>query len=217
MGTTLFLLRMAVGFYILAAGCAFAALVLNLRRLVLWAPVLASMGLLAHGAQLAIEGAHLGGLPVRDYRDVISLLCAAAILVYLVSFARLRLDVLGVIILPVVLILLFISNLLPNDVLPVSRDMEKVLMNFHISIAVLGAAALFLTFAASVLYLVQEHHLKEKRPARLGRRLPSLERCDSMSKLSLQWGFPLLTLTIVTGGIWSANFRSRPPGMSTPF
>jgi len=30
-----------------------------------------------------------------------------------------------------------------------------------------------------------------------------------MGKLSLMWGFPLLTLTIVTGGIWSANFRSR--------
>ena len=209
MNTMLYLLRIAVGFYVLAAGCAFAALALNLRRLIVWAPVLASVGLLAHLADLVIEGTYLGGLPLRDYRDVLSLLCAAAIAVYLVSFVRMRLEVLGVIILPVVLILIFISNLLPNDVLPVSRDLEKVLMNFHIFIAVLGAAALFLTFAASVLYLVQEYHLKEKRPARFGLKLPSLERCDSLGKQSLMWGFPLLTLTIVTGGIWSANFRSR--------
>jgi ABC-type uncharacterized transport system permease subunit len=203
------LLRVAVSFYVLATACAFAALVLHLRRLVAWTPVLASVGLLAHLSHLILAGISLGGLPLRDYRDVLSLLIAAAVVVYLVSFLRTRLEVLGVVILPVILILIFISNLLPTDVLPVSKDLEKLLMSFHIFIAVLGAAALFLTFAASVLYLVQEHGLKEKRPARLGLRLPSLERCDSIGRLSLMWGFPLLTLTIVTGGIWSANFRSR--------
>jgi ABC-type uncharacterized transport system permease subunit len=207
--TMLILLRIAVSFYVLATASAFAVLALNLRKLAAWTPVLAAVGLLAHLAHLSLAGVSLGGLPLRDYRDVLSLLIAAAVVVYLIAFLRTRLDVLGVVILPVVLILIFISNLLPNDVLPVSRDLEKVLMIFHISIAVLGASALFLTFAASVLYLVQERGLKEKRPARFGVRLPSLERCDSIGKLSLMWGFPLLTLTIVTGGIWSANFRSR--------
>jgi len=203
------LLRIAVGFYVLATASAFAALVLNLRKLVPWTPILASVGLIAHLSDLVLTGRSLGGLPLRDYRDVLSLLIAAAVVVYLVSFFRTRFEVLGAVILPVVLILIFISNLLPNDVLPVSKDLEKLLMNFHIFIAVLGASALFLTFAASVLYLIQERGLKEKRPPRFGLKLPSLERCDSIGKWSLMWGFPLLTLTIVTGGIWSANFRSR--------
>ena len=205
----LILLRVAVGFYVLATACAFAALTLSLRRLVPWTPVLASVGLLAHLSHLVLLGISLGGLPLRDYRDVLSLLIAAAVIVYLVAFLRTRLEVLGAVILPVVLILIFISNLLPNDVLPVSKNMEKLLMSFHIFIAVLGASALFLTFAAAVLYLVQERRLKEKRLPRFGVKLPSLERCDSIGKWSLVWGFPLLTLTIITGGIWSANFRSR--------
>ncbi len=198
-----------MGFYVLATASAFAVLILKLRKLVLWTPILACVGLVAHLADLGIAGVSLGGLPLRDYRDVLSLLIAAAVVVYLASFARTRLEVLGVVILPVVLILIFISNLLPNDVLPVSKDLEKLLMSFHVFIAVLGASALFLTFAASVLYLVQERGLKEKKPAKFGVKLPSLERCDSIGQWSLMWGFPLLTLTIVTGGIWSANFRSR--------
>jgi ABC-type uncharacterized transport system permease subunit len=209
MNMMLLLLRAALGFYVLATACAFAVLALNLRKLTLWTPILASAGLLAHLTQLGLTGFSLGGLPLRDYRDVISLLIAAAIVVYLVAFVRTRLAVLGVVILPVVLILIFISNLLPLDVLPVSQDLEKMLMSFHIFIAVLGASLLFLTFAASVLYLIQERGLKEKRPPRFGVKLPSLERCDSIGQWSLMWGFPLLTLTIVTGGIWSANFRSR--------
>jgi ABC-type uncharacterized transport system permease subunit len=207
METSLLLMRVAVGFYVLAAVFAFASL--RSRRLVLWAPILAGIGFAAHLANLAGRAIASGGLPVGDYRDLLSLLCWAAVLVYLVAFVRTRLEVLGSVILPLVLVLIFISNLLPTEMLPVSPDLEGPLMNFHIFIAVLGSAALFLTFAASVLYLVQERGLKEKRPARLGIRLPSLERCDAMGNLSLMWGFPLLTLTIITGAIWSANFRHR--------
>jgi ABC-type uncharacterized transport system permease subunit len=209
MNMMLLFLRAAVGFYVLATASAFAVLVLKLRKLVPWTPILAAVGLTAHLAHLILVGISLGGLPLRDYRDVLSLLIAAAVIVYLIAFLRTRFEVLAVVFLPLILILIFISNLLPNDVLPVSRDLEKLLMSFHIFIAVLGASALFLTFAASVLYLVQERGLKEKRPARFGASLPSLERCDSIGQWSLMWGFPLLTLTIVTGGIWSANFRSR--------
>lgn len=209
MNASLLLLRAAVAFYVLGTSVAFASLVLKSRKLVPWTPTLAGLGLAAHLGQLVTRGMALGRLPLADYRDVLSLLCWAAVLVYLLSFLRTRLGVLGVVILPLVLVLLFISNLLPTEFLPVSRDLEGVLMNFHIFIAVLGSAALFLTFAASVLYLVQERGLKEKRPARPGLRLPSLEKCDSIGKFSLMWGFPLLTLTIVTGAIWSANFRHR--------
>jgi len=209
MDTSLLLLRLAVGFYVGATGVAFASLALKRRRRVPWTPVLAGIGFLAHLVHLVGRGIMLGGVPVDGYPDLLSLLCWAAILVYLISFIRTGLDILGVIILPLVLVLFSVTNLLPMEMVPVSEDLEGVLRNFHIFIAVLGSAALFLTFAASVLYLVQERGLKEKRPARVGAKLPSLERCDSIVNFSLLWGFPLLTLTIVTGAIWSANFRHR--------
>ena len=209
MNTELFVLRAEVAFYVIATAVAFLSGSVKFRRLAPFTPILAGIGLVAHLAHLYQQGVAAGGLPVGDYRDLLSLLCWAAVLVYLITYLWTRIEVLGMVILPLVLVLMFISNLLPTEMVPVSEDLKTVLMEFHIFIAVLGSAALFLTFATSVLYLIQERNLKEKRPLKRGLRLPSLERCDHIGKFSLMWGFPLLTMTIVTGAIWSANFRDR--------
>jgi ABC-type uncharacterized transport system permease subunit len=209
MELSLALVRLILALYFLAAAFAFLSLVLKLHSGRAWTVVLAALGFVAHMALLVRRGLEVGGLPLEDYSDVVSALCCAAVLVYLISYLSTRLELLGAVILPLVLGLLFISNLLPADAVPVSRDLERAFLEFHIFIAVLGAAALFLTFAASVMYLVQERRVKRKRPGKPGALLPSLEKCDSLGNLSLMWGFPLLTLTLVTGGIWSANFRDR--------
>lgn len=209
MALSLALVRLTLILYFFAAAFAFLSMVLKLRSGRAWTVVLAGLGLIAHAALLVQRGWEVGGLPLEDYRDVVSLLCCAAVLVYLISYLSTRLELLGAVILPLVLVLLSISNLLPADAVPVSQDLERALLEFHIFIAVLGAAALFLTFATSVMYLIQERRVKMKRPGRPGALLPSLEKCDSLGNLSLMWGFPLLTLTLITGGIWTANFRER--------
>ena len=210
MEASLLLLRIAVLMYIAAAASAFSSLFLKDRRVSVFAVSLAGAGLLAHLGYLLARGFEIGRPPLEEYRDVVSVLCCAAVAVYLIAYLRTRLEVLGAVILPLVLVLLFISDLLPAEVVPVSRDLERALLDFHISIAVLGAAALFLTFAASVMYLVQERRIKLKKAGARGGPLPSLEKCDSLGNLSMMWGFPLLTLTIITGGVWAANFRERP-------
>ncbi|MGH2670015.1 MAG: cytochrome c biogenesis protein CcsA, partial [bacterium] len=63
------------------------------------------------------------------------------------------------------------------------------------------------SFAASLAYLLVDRALKAKRPARFVTRLPSLERCDSVGRISLLWAYPLLTLGIVTGAVASAASR----------
>jgi ABC-type uncharacterized transport system permease subunit len=203
------LLRIAILLYASAAGAAFLSLFVKLRRGSLAAAWLASCGLLAHGTYLLLRTFALSRLPLEEYRDVVSLLCCAAVAVYLIAYWRTRLEVIGAVILPLVLVLLFVSDLFSAEIVPVSRDFERAFLDFHISIAVLGAAALFLTFAASVMYLVQERRIKLKKAGGAGVPLPSLEKCDSLGNVSLMWGFPLLTLTLITGSIWAANFRDR--------
>jgi ABC-type transport system involved in cytochrome c biogenesis permease subunit len=58
-------------------------------------------------------------------------------------------------------------------------------------------------FSASFLYLVQEKQLKTKKARLLFRRLPSLETLDDLNYRSLSWGFPLLTLGILSGAVWA--------------
>ena len=69
----------------------------------------------------------------------------------------------------------------------------------HIIPAILGVSALFLTFAASVIYLVQERAIKSHRPLKFFLKLPSLETCERLGHTSLTWGFALLTFVVVTG------------------
>jgi len=73
---------------------------------------------------------------------------------------------------------------------------------FHVIFAFLGNAIFALTFCFGVMYLIQEHQLKAKKMGAIAKRLPSLSLLDDLSYLSLKFGFPLLTLGIITGAVW---------------
>src|SRR5436853_54049 len=64
-------------------------------------------------------------------------------------------------------------------------------------------AALFIAFAAAVMYLIQERALKSKHSIRFYTWLPSLDICDDLAYRSLAIGFPLITLGIITGALWA--------------
>ena len=80
---------------------------------------------------------------------------------------------------------------------------------FHTSIATAGVAALAVSFAMSLLYLVKEHALKSKRSLRVLEMLPTLEALDRLGFQALLYGFPLLTLGIATGMAYSAAIHNR--------
>ena len=71
----------------------------------------------------------------------------------------------------------------------------------HIALIFTGYAALFLSFGASLLYLIQERSLKSKRPGGLLSRLPALEVIDQIGYRSLLLGFPFMTLGLMAGTV----------------
>jgi ABC-type uncharacterized transport system permease subunit len=80
---------------------------------------------------------------------------------------------------------------------------------FHTSIATAGVAALAVSFAMSVLFLVKERALKSRRSLRVLEMLPTLEALDRLGFHALLYGFPLLTLGIATGMVYSAALYNR--------
>ena len=68
---------------------------------------------------------------------------------------------------------------------------------------------LALAFSVSLVYLFHERRLKGKRAGRLLHRLPSLETLDQLNYRALVWGFPLLTLGIITGALWGKHSWGR--------
>jgi ABC-type transport system involved in cytochrome c biogenesis permease subunit len=71
----------------------------------------------------------------------------------------------------------------------------------HVSMLLVGYAALFLSFLSSLLYLLQAHSLKSKQPSRLVSRLPALQVLDELGYKSLLLGFPFMTIGLVIGSV----------------
>src|SRR5262249_28171683 len=69
----------------------------------------------------------------------------------------------------------------------------------HITLVFAGYAGLFLSFSASLLYLIQERSLKLKQAGGLLGRLPALEVIDEMGYRALLLGFPCMTIGLILG------------------
>jgi ABC-type transport system involved in cytochrome c biogenesis permease subunit len=72
----------------------------------------------------------------------------------------------------------------------------------HVLLASAGLAALGLAGLAGLFFLFEHRALKQRRFPRQRFALPSLEALDRVNRVSLALGFPLLSLGVLTGGLW---------------
>jgi len=167
------------------------------------------LGLLAHAGALAAEAARIHRLPVTDVRSALSFYAFLVTLAFFFVYLRYRIVSLGLFMLPLVFLLTLISTLHPGGSFDSSAFRGGWLL-VHISSIFLGYTALFLTFVAALMYLIQEHELKSKQPRGFYYRLPSLEVCDEIHYRSLLLGLPLLSLGILTGFVWASRTWKGP-------
>jgi ABC-type uncharacterized transport system permease subunit len=205
MNAALICLRAALALYALGFGTALYALIAEKTRPLAFTPWVAGLGWLCHTAALLFLGWSLKRCPLATLPEVLSALAWASVLVYLVVSLRTTITVLHIIVLPLSMIVLVLSKVLPGTMLPVAEPLRASVLRFHLTAIILGVAALTVTFAASVAYVVADRALKSKRPGRYFQMLPSLEGCDRLGRRSLLLAFPLLTLGIVTGAIANEN------------
>jgi ABC-type uncharacterized transport system permease subunit len=72
----------------------------------------------------------------------------------------------------------------------------------HVILILIGYTALFFTFFASILYLIQERNLKAKGPGRsIWSMLPALATIDEIGYRCLVFGFPFMTLGLIAGSV----------------
>jgi ABC-type uncharacterized transport system permease subunit len=71
----------------------------------------------------------------------------------------------------------------------------------HLALIFVGYAALLVSFSSSILYLLQERSLKNKRREGLLAKLPALAVMDAIATRSLVLGFPFMTLGLIAGAV----------------
>ncbi|GAB7388690.1 cytochrome c biogenesis protein [Bacillaceae bacterium] len=108
-----------------------------------------------------------------------------------------------------VLALNFFTN--SEDVSPVlAENLTSDLLFIHITMAFFSYGVFSLSAVFSLMYLLLNKMLKEKRWNPILRRLPSLDRLDLFSFRLNMVGFPLLLLAAILGAIWADATTHEP-------
>jgi cytochrome c-type biogenesis protein CcsB len=167
------------------------------------AATLVSVGFAFHTLAILTRYVEAGYTPVTNLYESLSFFAWMIIGLLLIANLRYKVKVLGSFLSPIALILMLFALALPKEIFPLAPVLKSFWHPFHVIFAFLGNAIFTLTFCCGVMYLIQEHQLKSKKMGAIAKRLPSLNLLDDLNYRSLKFGFPLLTLGIITGAVWA--------------
>jgi len=163
------------------------------------ASVLFVLTWLAHLAVVVREAIAIGGVPLSNLAQYLLVFSFALLTLHLYVWFYFKVYVAGLVLPPLAAIAAFASmQLVPREAGRIAFQPDALFLA-HTTVATVGMAILGVSFAMSVLYLVQDRALKTKKTLGLLQRLPSLEKCDQIGYRALVVGFVLLTLGIATG------------------
>jgi len=194
-------LRVALGFY--AVGLIYALLALTRRSHLLNRIALPAMtlGMVFQFVSLTEAILLSGQLTLASVHNSESFLAFLVMTAFMIVFLTYRTTSPGIVVFPLVFVLTFIAATGQQPFLLTSPGMRTGWLFAHIALIFTGYAALFLSFGASLLYLVQERSLKSKKAAGMMSRLPALEVIDQIGYRSLLLGFPFMTLGLIAGTV----------------
>src|SRR5215475_8955176 len=201
-------LRFALGCYFVGLVYAFVALSRTSELFGRIALHAVSMGMVFHFVSLT-ELFLSGQIVWASVHNSESLLAFLSMAFFMVIYAIYQTTSPGVVVFPVVFFLTFVAAVDQQPVLLTSFVQHKGWLVAHIILIFTGYAALVLSFGASLLYLLQERRLKSKKPTSLISFLPALEVIDQIGYRSLLFGFPFMTLGLLTGTVLAVLLHGR--------
>ena len=156
------------------------------------------LGFISHTVALISPMMSIGhGL--MGFKEAMSFFAWGLVLVYLVVGLKRGLQVLGAFILPLAFLSLVSATLAPSESNALTPVFQTVWV--HVTLSILGTIGFAVAFVAGIMYLMQERLLKSKQFNVLNFKLPPLDFLDTLNQRSILFGFPLLTLGILTGAV----------------
>lgn len=166
-------------------------------------------GFLSHTLGLAMLVSQIRQMPVTTLPQTFSFFAWAIVGSYLAFQLKFNIRILGTFVSPLAVIFMLLSSAIPSRAIPSSQLFKSVWLTLHVATTFIGMAIFALAFCAGVMYLLQERQIKNKNFGLLYRRLPSLEVLDSLNYVCLTFGFPLITIGLISGFVYAgAVWRS---------
>ncbi len=160
-------------------------------------------GFLSHTLGLLLLAGHIRQMPVTTLPQTFSLFAWAVVGSYLAFQLKFNIRILGTFVSPLAVIFMLLSSAIPGRVIPNSKLFKSFWLTFHVATIFIAMAIFALAFCAGVMYLLQERQIKSKNFGLLYRRLPSLEVLDSLNYVCLTFGFPLITIGLISGFVYA--------------
>lgn len=187
--------------YLAACVAAGVGLALGSQRATRIAVGLLAAGALVHAVGFSLLHTADPPPPLTDFASAMSFMAWIGVLAYLALLPRTRVSGLAVLVAPMAFLGVFFEALRLPQVAAATTIGSGSVPHAHVLLASAGLALLGLAGLAGALFLAEHRRLKHHRP--LSRSpLPSLEALDRAGALALAIGFPLLTLGVITGGMW---------------
>jgi len=144
-----------------------------------------------------------GHTPITNLHESLSFFSMSVVGVFLFFERRFKIFVLGSFVTPLAFLLLAVSAIFPTALAPLNPALKSKWLLVHTVVAFFGYASFAVAAGAAVIYLIQENLLKKKRLGGMFQKLPSLNTLDEINYRCLTFGFPLLTVAIISGAIWA--------------
>lgn len=162
-------------------------------------------GVAAHSLAVIHRFIAAGHLPITNMHESLSFFALAIIGIYLLFEIRYQASALGSFVVPFALLILVASGLAPSAIKPLNPALQSAWIYSHTILAFAAYACFTISAAVAILFLVQSHFLKKKHLGNLFLKLPSLDVLDEIGYRCLAFGFPMLTVAIITGAIWASR------------
>jgi ABC-type uncharacterized transport system permease subunit len=186
-----------------AAGALFLAFLAGVREIAgrIGTGVLAA-AFVAHMCEIGARG--FAGLhPVSSVGDALGFLAWLTVGGLLLSQLRWRLHNVGAFVAPGAAVMLLAARLSPGGA--GSTDGLGLIGRVHIFLATTGVAVFALATAVAIVYLFQERQLKRRHLGAMVKKGVALETLDMLVHRAVVVGFPVFTIAVLTGGLWTAQ------------
>lgn len=180
-------------FCIMRASCTFT----------LWGGRLLSAGFIAHLLSTIHLAVNMKYLPLTNMQESLSFFSLTIVGAFIYFERKYKVTTLGSFVVPLALIMLIASSSLHAEARQLPPLLQSNWFWFHALLAFASYACFTIAAGIAFMYLLQRYFLKTKHFGPLFQKLPSLDTMDEISYRCLTVGWPLLTVAIISGSIWS--------------
>jgi ABC-type transport system involved in cytochrome c biogenesis permease subunit len=196
-------------FYAASLGCYVRFLYVNKPAIGRAATLCLAIGIVLHYFTMLERARLIHSVPYQDLNGAVSLFGWLLAITYLGLELFHRQRSVGPFVLPFVIGLFLVVSFEPGTTSPTPPPAHGPLFAFHVTLNILAYSAFTLAFVLSVIYLLQNHLLRDRRLSNVFWRFPALEVLDRMSRSSVVVGMLALSVGMTLGFIWAHRIRGN--------